>query len=384
LSDRAALIIGLVAGSILRIVQIATSIGSVDSYFWTRHVQMVEKFGVLRAYHAAQDINHPPFALEIARLTARLGALAHLQFFDTFRILQGLADIVTTFALLRLARRFAPDSAVFIALAYFLSPAAIFISAFHCNSDPLMVMFIVLAIVAIVEQRPILGGLLIACAAGIKIIALPAIPLLFLACRGKKAKVGFTAVVTIVTAAIFVPGLVVSGMVMVRNIFGYTGWRGGWGLPLILDLIDYVNPHLFSIDAGKIVTPFLIIGAIVLWAAEARRGVMEESRVPRVIGVLFLLILFFAPGFGVQYLIWILPYPALLFSRRAAIALHAIIGVFVFWLYTSWAKEWPWVYAEGANNSAAVGMFGLVAWAAIGVALIAAARALYRSERAPA
>lgn len=377
------LVIGLVAGSILRIVQIATSIGSVDSYFWTRHVQMVEQYGVLRAYHAAQVINHPPFALEIARLTAHLGALVHLQFFDAFRILQGVADIIAMLALLRLARRIAPDSAVFIALAYFLSPAAIFISAFHCNSDPLMVMFIILSILAIVEQRPVLAGLCIACAAGIKIIALPAIPLLFLACRGKKSKALFTAVVTVVLGAIFIPGLVVSGMVMVRNIFGYTGWRGGWGLPLVLDLIDYVNPRLFSIDAAKIVTPFLILGAIALWTAEAlrarRTGGVPDERVPRVIGALFLLILFFAPGFGVQYLIWLLPYPALLFTRRAAIALHVVIGIFVFWLYTSWAHEWPWVYAEGANNSIAVGMFGLVAWAAIGIAFIAAVRALLSS-----
>ena len=386
LSERATLLIGLAAGAVLRLIQIATSIGSVDSYFWTRHVEFVEKFGVLGAYHVSRVINHPPFALGIALVTKRLGALAGLQLFDSFRALQGVADIVTALALVAIARRLGREDGVWIALVYFLSPATIFISAFHCNSDPLMVMFVVLAILAVVEQRPILAGLLIGAACGIKIIAFPVLPLMLFGFRGWKARVQFLITSAVVGALIFVPPVVVSGWVAIRNIFLYTGWRGAWGIPLVINILGFAFPQIVPKDPGSLVTPLLILAMIALWSVEAWRALkredMDATRLVHVSGLAFLVVLFLAPGFGIYYLLWFLPYLAFLFPRKVVLILHALVSIFVFWLYTSWAQEWPWVYAQGGHNSPWVGMFGLVVWIAIGCAVVASSRALYR--RAPA
>lgn len=387
-SERTILFGGLALGVVLRIVQIATSIGSVDAYFWTKHVELTEKFGVLRVYHAARVINHPPFGLEVARWTGRLGKLFGLHFFDSFRILQGVADVIAVWALFRLARRLSHASPIWVGLAYFLSPAAIFISAFHCNSDPMMVMFIILAILAVVEERPILGGVLIGLATGIKIIALPALPLLLLGCRGKKARIQFLIASAVVGAVIFLPAIFVSGAVVIRNIFGYTGWRGGWGLPLAIDLVVSAIAGSISGDPARFVTPLLILSMLALWGAEGVRalrhhGWLDPHRLPRTIGLAFLLVLFLGPGFGVQYLIWILPCLPFLFARRSVLVLHAIVSTFVFWLYTSWAQEWPWVYADGGANTPYVGMFGLVVWLAIGWAAFNGARMLYARHEPP-
>jgi len=383
LSERAILLIGLAAGAVLRIVQIATSIGSVDAYFWTRHVEFVEKFGVLGAYHVSRVINHPPFALGIALVTKRLGALIGLQLYDSFRILQGVADVVTALALLALARRLGRDDGVWIALVFFLSPAVIFISAFHCNSDPLMVMFIVLAILAVVDQRPILAGVLIGAACGIKIIAFPVLPLLLFGFRGWKARVQFLVTAVVVGALIFVPPVVVSGWVAIRNIFLYTGWRGAWGIPLVIDIIGFAFPRIVPDDPGGLVTPLLILAILTLWSVEAWRALkredMDSTRLLHVSGLAFLIVLFLAPGFGIQYLLWLLPYLAFMFRRKAVLILHGVISIFVFWLYTSWAREWPWLYADGGHNSPWVGMFGLVVWVAIGWAVVTSSRALYRN-----
>jgi hypothetical protein len=381
LSERTVLLLGLAAGAVLRAVQIATSIGSVDAYFWTRHVELVEKYGVFDAYRVAKVLNHPPFALEIALWTKRLGALAGIQFFDSFRVLQGVADVVTALALLRLARRVSWDRPVWVALLFYLSPATIFISAFHCNSDPLMMMFLVLAIVCVVEERPLAGGLLIGAAVGIKIIALAALPLLFLACRGRKARALFAAAAAVTGAIIFVPAIAATGWVVIRNIFGYTGWRGGWGLPLVADILRDAVPNLFRGDSARFVTPLLIGALLALWAGEAwrtfRHGERAQARLIRVTGLAFLLVLFFATGFMPHYFFWFLPFLGFLFARRPVLILHALLSLFLFGLYTSWAGEWPWVYAPGGHNSPAVGMFGLVAWIAIGIAAAATVRSLY-------
>ena len=360
---------GLALGVTLRAVQIATSIGSVDASNWMRHVLHVDRLGVLRAYQASQLVNHPTFALEIAYWTWKLGGKLGMQFFDAFRILTSAADVVTALALYVLGRRIGA-SGVWIALAFFLSPAAIFISAFHCNSDPIMVMFIALALLAAMAERPIVAGLLIGLAMGTKIIAFAALPLLLFGLRGRKERARFLVAAAVAGAIVFVPPVVVSGWVVVRNIFGYTGWGGAWGIPLIAHLLGLRVP----------VTPVLIVGLLALWLAEAwKRG--DADRLPRSTGLAFLLVLFLAPGFAVQYFHWILPYAAMLLQRWAAVVLHALISVFLFLLYTSWSGGWPWRWANHPSNPPWVAMFGLVVWAAIGWAAFTTARSLYRGAR---
>lgn len=374
LSERTTLVIGLMAGAVLRIVQLATSVGSIDAYFWTRHVELVEKHGVFGAYRFAAVINHPPLSLEIALWTKRLGALIGLQFFDSFRALQCAADVVTALALLRLARRVGHEQPLFVALVFYLSPATIFISAFHCNSDPFMMMLVVLAMVAVVEEHALAGGLLIGAAIGIKIIALAALPLLFLGCRGWKSRALFAGAAAIVGTIVFVPAIVVSGPVVIRNIFGYTGWKGGWGLPLIASLFG---------RSATFAMPLLVASLLALWGFEMWRGYVDPARLPRVVGLAFLLVLFFATGFMPHYFCWFLPFLGFLFERRGALILHALLSAYLFWLYTDWAGEWPWIYAPGGHNSVAVGMFGLVVWAAIGAAVIVEVRK-GRAEARPA
>lgn len=382
---RAILLGGLALGVVLRILQIATSVGSVDAFFWTRHVQLVEQFGVVGSYFAAEVVNHPPLALLIARGTARAGGWFGLRFFDSFRLLQLLADVVTALALFRIARRSVTSSATYVALAFFLSPAAIFVSAFHCNSDPLMMMLIVLSLLAVLEERPVLGGIAIGAAMGIKIIAFAALPLLFLACRGKKARLLFLGSSALIGALVFLPAILEGGTRVIRNIFGYTGWKGGWGLPLLAHLAARAFPGLSKGDPAWFATPLLVLGLLTLWGAELwrnwRGGDMEPSRVPRLIGLTYLLVIFLAPGFLPYYFFWFLPFLAFLFTRPWTLVFHGLTSIFLFWIYTEWSGGWPWVYANG-TNSTLLGVFGLFVWLAIGIALVPLLRSLYGERRA--
>lgn len=370
---------GIALGVVLRAVQLATSIGTMDVANWQRHVLHVDQLGVLHAYQASRMVNHPALGLEIAYWTWKVGEKIGLQFFDAFRILMSAADVVTALALVAIARRVGVKP-VWAALVFFLSPAAIFISAFHCNSDPLMVMFVVLALLATLQERPIVAGVLIACAVGIKIIAFAALPLLLFGFRGWKARARFLIAAAVVGAVVFVPPVMVSGWIAIRNIFGYTGWRGAWGVHLALNIIGFWLPQVVPEDSATFLTPLLIASLLALWGVEAwraRHGAIEPMRLVRVVGLAFLLILFLGPGFGVQYLMWILPYPALILARAPAVILHAVASVFLFAVYTSWSGGWPWVWAAGSTNPAWVAVLGLAAWAAIGWAALTNARALY-------
>ena len=355
--ERRILMAVIAAGVVLRVLHVATSLGSPDSVTWMRNVMATEHFGILGAYLHDPGLNHPPLALAIARLMSEAGARIGLQFQDMFRLLQTLADVVTTLALMRLAGLYA-------ASLFMLSPAAIFISGFHCQSDPLMTMFLVLAIAA---RRPMVAGVLIGLAAGIKIIALVALPLLLLRFRGRDL-VRYLGAAVATVALVFAPAVAATGRVVLRNVFGYTGLSVSWGLNFVL------RPT----PAARQAFTFVLLAALaLLWLFELRRqsehplrgeGPLQSARA---VGIALLLVLVLAPGFGVQYLFWPLPFLALMLRRYEALALHGVISAFLFAMYTAWSGEWPWWF--GIHSAGIAGVYwALGVWIALVVALIVA------------
>lgn len=375
---------GIVLGVLLRIIHTFSSLGSLDALIWFRWVELVERVGVLESYRYSDLMNHPPLALWVAQYSGRVGLFFGLEFQDSFRLLQTAADIVSAVVLFKLVSRFGSFSGATplqVSLLFFLSPASIFVSGFHCNSDPLMIMLLLLAILEASEKRAAAAGLLIAASVGIKIIALVALPFLFLVLRGRK-RVVFLTLAVLGGFVVFLPGILVSGPVFLRNVFGYSGMVTGWGLRL---LAGWASVGAFEFVGRALVIALLVALSTVLfaeWRRSSHRGEMDRMRLPAVIGLSYLVVLILAAGFGVQYLFWLLPFLSLQLQRRAAILLHGLISAFVFALYTVWAEGWPWWYAPGNTVSPAGGAFvarvGITLWIALVIAAIAAARKLYR------
>ncbi len=353
--ERRILIAVIAAGVVLRLLHTFTSLGSADSVTWMRNVMNTERFGILGAYLHDPGLNHPPLGLALARWTSDFGATIGLQFNDAFRVLQTFADVVTTLALFRLGGLWASE-------AFMLSPAAIFITGFHCQSDPLMTMFLVLAIAI---RNPWIAGVMIGLAAGIKIIAIVALPLIFLRYRALDA-LRYLGAALAVIIAIFTPAVMATGPVVLRNVFGYTGLTVSWGLNYVLRLTPSMR---------QLVT-FLLLGLLVaVWLVQLRR----RFDTARVVGIAILLVLVLAPGFGVQYLFWPLPFLALLLRRREAVAMHGVIGAFLFAMYTAWSGGWPWWF--GTESAGVAGVYwALGVWIALLIATLIAIRRLYSSS----
>lgn len=390
-------VVALAAGTLLRLVQTATSLGSLDALMWFRWVELVERTGILRSYLYSELMNHPPLALVVARAVNAAGAAFGLEFNDSFRIVQAMADIGTALLLVRIARRLEAKNAHAAAMMFFLSPAAIFISGFHCNSDPLMVMLLAAAVLMVLEQRPLSAGVLLALSVGIKIVPLLAGPLLLLALRGTRARALFLLAAAATSALIFVPGFVVSGPLFLKQVFGYTGMTTGWGWNLVAGYTGKWTGWRGLAEAMRYLSFVTIAALAALWIRELRGGrailpvvsagaSKRTGRIacpPQAVGITYLIVLFFAPGFGVQYLFWILPWLAFVLPRRAALALHGLVSAFAFTVYTVWSDGWPWWFADGSSSPAAAQMtanVGLVVWVAIGAAALFALRRRYSSS----
>jgi len=368
-NERRLFLIAIVAGTLLRILQTATSLGSLDAMLWYRFAEILDRVGVLGAYSETTLMNHPPLVLAIARVANRIGVACGLEFQDTFRLLQIAADVVTACVLVRIVRRV--NVAPYAPLLFFLSPAVLFISAFHCNSDPLMMMFVALAAAAAIEERPVIAGLALACAVGIKIVPLLVGPLFLFALRGKRARLQFLGACIAGAGVIFVPALVVNGSTFVQQVFGYTGFVRAWGIPLLAHVIQATTG--VQVPLGWL--PFALVGALVaLWWFNRSS---DATRLPALIATTYLIVLFLAPGFGVQYLYWPLPFLAFALPRAAAIAFHAVVSLYVFAIYTVWSQGWPWWFADSTGSPQVreiLSKSGLGLWVLIGVAAVVALR----------
>jgi hypothetical protein len=95
------------------------------------------------------------------------------------------------------------------------------------------------------------------------------------------------------------------------------------------------------------------------------------------IGVALIVMNFFGPGFGVQYLVWPLPFLMFLLPRRFAYAINVALSVFTFSVYTIWAREFPWWYADATAPNPyrpLVAMLALPLWLLYGAAIFVALR----------
>lgn len=372
MSVRRAFFLAIAVGALLRIVLTWTSLGTVDMLLWFRFAERIELHGILGAYTSTPLLNHPPFALLIVLAIDRLAGLLGIEFTNAFRTVTGLADLVTVLALARMAgerERVAP-------LLFYLSPAAIFVSAFHGNTDPLMMMFLVLAVAAVMSERPVAGGLLLAAAVGIKVLPLFAGPLLLLACRDLRARLRFLGAAIAGAAVIFLPAIVVLGPSFLKQIFGYAGFvKNAWGIPLV--------GYRLGIRGDASWLALVMIAAVAaIWVRQRRTVPEHPTELLAAIGITYCTVLFLAPGFGVQYLYWPLPFLAFALPRWFAVTAHAALSAYLFTTYTAWSRGWPWWFAEHtppAAMNAILGKTGLALWAMFGVAAVVGLRRLRRA-----
>ena len=342
----------------VRLLLIVTSIGTTDVILNLVWADLARKFGIAGAYAHNGLLNHPPLSLAIMHGEDLLARLLGLNYTDVYRFVQVLADALTTFVLYRLGGRWP-------ALFFALSPAAAFVSGFHCNTDATMIALTITAAWLVVrpDRRAAVAGLVLGLAVGIKIVPLLLVPF-FLLVLARKEIAPFLAAFAATCFVIFVPAAVIGGPDVLRNIFGYSGLVRFWGFLLIW-------PKYTAI--GK----FVVIAVIAGIAVVAARVRDDGASLLAACGAALLGILFVAPGFGVQYLDWPLPFLPFALGRRSAVAMNAMFSILLFVTYTVWNGGWPWWFADIAEPRRydwLPGTCGVAVWIGCGLAAVSAIR----------
>jgi hypothetical protein len=344
----------LVAALAIRLALIATTFGSTDALLLMSYTHLAERFGIGPAYQHALYLNHPPLAGVLMMAADRIGSAVGLEFPDAYRLLQTLADCISALILYKLGR--SREAALF----FFASPAAIFLSGFHCNSDPTMIALLLGSVFTT-------SGTLFALASGMKIAPLPLAPF-FLINLGWRRRAFFLLSAATAMVLIFVPAVITGGITVLRNVFLYSGSGYEWGFCGIGFLLRNREWADLYVHYGRFI---VIVALIALFLFYWKR----PAPLPAMIGVALLTMNFFAPAFGVQYLVWPLPFLLFALPRKWAYSLNVALSLFVFATYTIWSGEFPWWFANAASpdiNRRLIALLALPLWLLYGATIVVA------------
>lgn len=362
-------------GLAARFVVAGCSWGTTDTITFLRFAFRIDQNGILATYRGDPEFNHPPIPAYWAWLSLVLaGRSAFLAAF-IFRVPIILADFASAWLLWRLWRRRAGpgprgarDAAGVVAL-YAWCPAALLVSGYHGNTDPVYAFLCLLSVYLIHDRgRPFWGGVALAAAVNVKLIPLLLIPPLALSLRGRGDFLRFTAGVSL-GALPFLPLFVLVGPSMRENVLGYKSQIDMWGVNFFLLMTDPPTPGpkptfppsaLFYREYGR----FLLLALVAAWAVAGRR------RWPRwdlydVATVTLAVFLIFAPGFGVQYTVVLVP---LLFAARVGVAVlyGALAGLFLLAsYYMFWDGGFPISSLFHQAFGTPLGILGLMAWSVL-------------------
>jgi hypothetical protein len=252
------------------------------------------------------------------------------------------------------------------------SPVSLMISGFHGNTDPLMVCAIMASVWLIQSRRFAWAGVAVGAALSIKLSALIFVPALTIAAGAKRsATLAGAALVCFYGLSLpfswEFPGLILRSVMKYASLYGY------WGLPAFSLLTGTDGVYHWYEKLGK----FIALGAVgaaavVIWKRERQDDMLLTC------GLSAALFLVFTPGFGVQYLVYLVPWLAA--SRGPAAAnFYLISGAFLAAYYTWGSRGFPWYLANFFSMRympVPVFSLGLLTWIATGIVALDFARTL--------
>src|SRR5208283_3429634 len=114
------------------------------------------------------------------------------------------------------------------------SPVCFMISGYHGNYDSLIPFGLMLAVVASMQRRAALAGVMLGLACQVKIIPLVMAPVLFFYWLHRGKAKGFTAATVITLVVGWSAPLFVIPATFVRQVLAYNSIWGWWGIPYLL------------------------------------------------------------------------------------------------------------------------------------------------------
>jgi glycosyltransferase involved in cell wall biosynthesis len=356
-------------GTFLKLWLDLTTVGTNDVAYWYQFTKYLMKYGTVTIYRDIAIYNHPPFVSSALWILGNITAGAPYLFPFLFRLPAIFADVGSAVLLWKLASRCYGRGAALMGVSLFaLSPVSIMISGFHGNTDPVFVFWILLGAYFLVSRGSWpAAALCIGLSINIKIVPIIIIPAFFFWIDTWSRRIGFLLVVGLVALAGFGYHLWLSFYDLWRNIFSYSGIMGIWGFGRLWMQFGETFPS--SVQPWfPLVARLMMLVLITLCAFFKGKESLAKIRHPGIekdqdrgtylleaMGWAFLIFLVVAPGFGVQYLSWLVG-PGIFLGTKGLFLFTVLASVFLFRVYTFWSGGFPWFFANSDRRGQWVGV----------------------------
>jgi len=312
-------------GLVLRLTLSGVSHGSNDIETWARFADYVVRYGLLRLYVIDPKFNHPPLMGLYGVLADHWTEIFQVRFAVAFRVLPIVASVATIYLVHRIGRL-----KLIWLLLFAINPADVLISAYHGNTDSLCAALSLTSALFADLEMPWLSGFSLGAAMNVKLIPVVLIVPLFLSLKPRQMwKFALALALCVVP---FVPIFLGPWAAFKRNAIDYNSSIARWGIGLLISTLDghlaawQMPAHELSVKLGK---PLILGSGLVLGVIQRRFRAFSCVELSAILMACFLA---FAPGFGVQYLVY--PTAPLVASRaRGAFAYVYLAGLCAFLIY---------------------------------------------------
>lgn len=367
-----------------------TTYGTNDVSYWAWFLERLQEAGGVGLYHSTDPangskfFNHPPFMIRALQVMGWLTATTGVPFPFWLRLPAIGADLGSLLLVWRiLAPRLGGARSPLVLVLLALAPPSIMIAGFHGNTDPVMIAFVLLTVYLLDRHYPPwLAGIAFGMSLNIKIVPVIFVAAIVLHLPDLRRRLGFL----VATGATFLVGslpfLLQDPVFIVKQVFGYGSFSGYWGVSRLLT--HYLPPESWAVTAYASQGKYVALGAVgiaSLWLHRRHRATPLFQQC----GLLVFLFLALSPGFGVQYLAWLVPWVVVLGVPATAL-FYATSGLFLFLVYTYWSQGFPWYLAD----SVSVGMWEgpvigveLLCWATILVLIVCQLRQISAVPNTP-
>jgi hypothetical protein len=309
--------LAMVTGAALRAYCLVLTNGTSDMDDWEDHAQQVHDRGLVGYYHANAFANHPPFISKVSSLILQMSAATHIPFRILFRTPFALLDAGNALLLFLLL----PQNRwrFFATACYWLSPAAIIISAYHGNTDTAVAFFLLLSVWLAKNQRIASSGAAFGASLWVKLPGVLALPALLILFRSWRLRGVFLLAAAVTALLTYLPALVQDYRVVFTNVFGYRGLilqtAAGvplWGPSVLLfsTLVPiqawpekYLGPALFLLEHSWYIAIAAML--VLFWL---RRNRPSPQEVCATIGMAYAVLFGFSDYWAFQYFAWALPF----------------------------------------------------------------------------
>jgi len=375
------LLIALVCATLLKIYLALAPAGSLDTAGFLDHLQKIRALGV-GAYRVRgafnNPFNSPPAMIHVIRLWGWLADNIGIPFRFWLRLPSVLADVGTVLLVSRWLTKLSPARTHRgVLMCLILCPTAILISGYHGNTDSVMI-FLVLLSLYLVESTWI-AGLVFGLALCVKIVPLAFAPAILLYLPSWRKRFIFFGMAVLIFVICSLPYLVQDPGPILSTVFGYSSIYGKWGWTFLAVMVspnptylhgifDVQGSHAMFAMVLKIVTMLSIVG-ISVWLNRRK----SKPNIFIQVGLITAILLFMTPGFGPQYLIWLVPFVAALSLRT------------IFWYYLTSSLVVIGEYTCDAFDTCLPlvvrPLIGFVCWLSLVAIILAYRRELQRSLR---